>query len=192
MQNISNQFWKRWSSEYLQQLQARSKWRSPDKNIKINDIVLVKEDNLPPGKWAMGRVQELHPGKDGHVRVVSLKTKNNIIKRPVIKLVPLLSEENHKQQNEQAVTGSNDVQSTPSSRRRNVRKPNIFKNFFLTLCMILSMVILPSLQQQGQGYQVTKLTNIMYYNMSTYWQSIQNIHKYVTHIKEAGSWIENT
>nr|XP_029729299.1 uncharacterized protein LOC109410486 [Aedes albopictus] len=30
------------------------------------------DDNLPPLQWNLARVEELHPGKDGHVRVVTL------------------------------------------------------------------------------------------------------------------------
>ncbi|KAH9634958.1 hypothetical protein HF086_016519 [Spodoptera exigua] len=55
---------------------------SPDSG----DIVLVRDNNLPPGKWAMGRVLKLHPGADGYVRVTTLKTQNGVIKRPIVKL----------------------------------------------------------------------------------------------------------
>jgi hypothetical protein len=79
-------FWKRWSSDYLQTLQTRSKWQYPTRNLEVDDVVLIKEDNIPPAKWALGRILETHPGADGRVRVVTLKTKTNIIKRPVPKL----------------------------------------------------------------------------------------------------------
>ncbi|KAJ2954551.1 hypothetical protein O0L34_g2836 [Tuta absoluta] len=45
--------WNRWSKEYLHQLQVKSKWLKPTPNLKKGDLVLVKEDNVPPGKWAM-------------------------------------------------------------------------------------------------------------------------------------------
>lgn len=61
--------------------------------MQQGDLVLVKEDNVPPGRWAMGRVLELHPGEDGYVRVVTLKTQTGNFKRPVVKLVPLPKEE---------------------------------------------------------------------------------------------------
>lgn len=86
---MQQQFWRRWSTEYLHQLQTKSKWLHPKENISVGDLVLVKEDNLPPGKWAMARVLDLHPGNDGYVRVVSLKTQTNILKRPITKLAPL-------------------------------------------------------------------------------------------------------
>lgn len=89
IQSMNKQLWKRWSSEYLQQLQARSKWRKASRNYEIDDVVLIKDENLPPGKWALGRIQAVHPGKDGYVRVVSIKTKNGTIQRPVSRLVLL-------------------------------------------------------------------------------------------------------
>ncbi|KAH9644642.1 hypothetical protein HF086_011811 [Spodoptera exigua] len=111
---MNKQLWKRWSSEYLQQLQARSKWRKPNRNFKIGDVVLIKEENLPPGKWALGRIQDVHPGKDNYVRVVSLKTKgDNIIKRPVNKLVLLPTNEDTAQ--DQAIDQGNSSNPSPPS-----------------------------------------------------------------------------
>ncbi|KAJ0169306.1 hypothetical protein K1T71_015190 [Dendrolimus kikuchii] len=78
--------WKKWKSEYLTQLSIRSKWRATEQNIKIGDLVTIQEDNLPPGKWMLGRVTKTHPGQDGLIRVVTLKTKGGFIKRPVVKL----------------------------------------------------------------------------------------------------------
>lgn len=75
IQAMNRQIWKCWSNDYLQQLQARSKWRTPIENIKKDDVVVIREDNIPPGRWAIGRVIEIHPGKDNHIRVVTLKPK---------------------------------------------------------------------------------------------------------------------
>lgn len=81
--------WKRWSAEYLHTLQQRRKWQQPSDNIRVGDMVLLLEDNLPPAKWAIGRVCEVHPGDDGRVRVVTLRTKGSIFKRSVVKLARL-------------------------------------------------------------------------------------------------------
>lgn len=82
-------YWKRWKTEYLTSLQNRPKWQQTETNLKLNDLVVIKETNLPPGKWAMGRVIEIHPGEDGHVRVVTLRTSTGNLVRPIHKLAVL-------------------------------------------------------------------------------------------------------
>ncbi|XP_035457903.2 uncharacterized protein LOC118281435 [Spodoptera frugiperda] len=94
-ENMFHQFWKHWSSDYLTSLQARSKWLKPTPNIKPDDVVLIKENNLPPGKWALGRIIEVHPGSDGYVRVATIKTQGGTLKRPITKLSPLPIETLH-------------------------------------------------------------------------------------------------
>lgn len=86
-------FWKRWHNEYLTSLQQRQKWRTPRENIKLNDIVVLREPNIPQSHWVLARVIKLHPGKDGKVRIVTIKTSKGEYKRPVIKLAPLPSSE---------------------------------------------------------------------------------------------------
>ncbi|XP_071053585.1 uncharacterized protein [Onthophagus taurus] len=77
IQQVQQHFWSRWSKEYLAELQKRSKWVNGDNNLKENQLVVIKEDNLPTLKWAMGRIIKLHPGEDGIVRVATFV---NIIK----------------------------------------------------------------------------------------------------------------
>ncbi|KAJ0169568.1 hypothetical protein K1T71_014753 [Dendrolimus kikuchii] len=79
-------FWRRWKNEYLTNFFERHKWAVRSLDFKINDIVLVKEDNLPPAKWLYGRVIDIHPGQDNVTRVVTLRCKGTIIKRPTSKL----------------------------------------------------------------------------------------------------------
>ncbi|CAI6347668.1 unnamed protein product [Macrosiphum euphorbiae] len=52
-------------------------------------ITQLQAPNLPPTLWKMGRVEEVHPGEDGVVRVVSLRTSDGTLKRPVVKLALL-------------------------------------------------------------------------------------------------------
>ncbi|KAJ8978751.1 hypothetical protein NQ317_015661 [Molorchus minor] len=61
--------------EYLNTLQQRAKWTSIPDNIKLNTLVLIKNELKPSLQWGVGRIVELHPGKDGHIRVVSPKQK---------------------------------------------------------------------------------------------------------------------
>ncbi|XP_033240037.1 uncharacterized protein [Drosophila pseudoobscura] len=79
-------FWSRWKEEYITSLQQRSKWRTAKPSLAVADLVLVKDENLPPMKWPLARVVELLPGRDGVSRVAVLKTSSGIIKRSVNKL----------------------------------------------------------------------------------------------------------
>lgn len=91
-------FWKRWHLEYLPQLQRRNRWTSIGQSIKLNDILILKEENLPPYQWKLCRVTAVHPGSDGIVRVVTVKLSSGIeLRRPVAKvaLLPLADEEDH-------------------------------------------------------------------------------------------------
>ncbi|GBM87064.1 hypothetical protein AVEN_117913-1 [Araneus ventricosus] len=83
---ISQSFWKSWSKDYLTQLQVRKKWTKPCENLKVNDLVLIKE---PPIKWKMARVSETYKGTDKFVRAVNLKTTAGELRRPIHKLIHL-------------------------------------------------------------------------------------------------------
>ncbi|XP_043271219.1 uncharacterized protein [Venturia canescens] len=69
LQKIRQKLWRRWQDEYLQELQKRSKWSKNGANIEVNTVVLLKDDNVSPLHWALGRIVELFPGPDGVVRV---------------------------------------------------------------------------------------------------------------------------
>ncbi|KAH0818318.1 hypothetical protein GEV33_004474 [Tenebrio molitor] len=88
---LKQHFWKRWSREYLGQLQQRNKWAtSSAQKINIGSLVILIEDNTPPLKWPLGRVVKLHPGKDGITRVVTIQTQGaSTVKRAVQKLCVL-------------------------------------------------------------------------------------------------------
>ena len=89
VKRISQHFWKRWSTEYISNLQSRSKWKNKMPNLQIGDLVLIKKESTSPLKWPLGRVIEVHPGKDELVRVVTIKTATTIIKRSIVTLVKL-------------------------------------------------------------------------------------------------------
>ena len=90
VQSMIRHFWTRWSSEYVCSLRKYVKWRNPQKNITVGDIVVLQEDNLIPTKWPLARIVNVHPGADEIVRVVSVKTSRGIYKRPVTKVALLL------------------------------------------------------------------------------------------------------
>ncbi|XP_036347963.1 uncharacterized protein LOC118757352 [Rhagoletis pomonella] len=83
---IHQQFSNRWKNEYLKELHKRHKWKRQEPNIKEGDLVVVKDDLLPPNEWRLGRVVKLHPGQDANVRVAVIHTQAGTITRNIAKL----------------------------------------------------------------------------------------------------------
>lgn len=67
-----------------------SKWHAPQPEVQVNELVLVKNPLLPLSRWELARVQETHPGTDGHVRVVILRTARSVYKRLIAQICRLL------------------------------------------------------------------------------------------------------
>lgn len=82
-------FWIRWKNEYLTTLQQRKKWRREKENVKVGQLVLLKDEDQPPSFWKLARIKELLPGKDGLVRNVIVETEKSIFKRPIQKICVL-------------------------------------------------------------------------------------------------------
>ena len=77
----------------MQTLQARSKWKTPQPNLQVGDIVVLKEDKTFSCHWPLAKILQTYPGKDGLVRVAQVCTGNSIYKRPITKLALLHREE---------------------------------------------------------------------------------------------------
>lgn len=87
LQQVMNHFWSRWSREYINNLQTRQKWKQNNQTLlQIGRLVLLKDENLPPMRWKLGRLEELHRGNDDVVRVATVKTENGVVTRAVSKL----------------------------------------------------------------------------------------------------------
>ena len=73
VQHLANEFWSRWKKEFLLTLQTRQKWQKPRRNMCINDIVIIKDDDdLPRNKWRLARVVKTYSSVDGYIRSVKL------------------------------------------------------------------------------------------------------------------------
>ena len=70
-------------------LTIRPKWTQVVKDLKIDDVVLIVQQNLPRGQWPLGRILNTFPGKDGHDRVAQVHIGDKSLMRPIHKLVPL-------------------------------------------------------------------------------------------------------
>lgn len=90
IQKITQTYWKQWSNTYLNNLQQRSKWRKPQDNLAVGDLVILRDTGTSSTQWPMARVIEVFPSSaDNHVRVVRIRTSKTELIRPITKLVKL-------------------------------------------------------------------------------------------------------
>ncbi|XP_044591450.1 uncharacterized protein LOC123269679 [Cotesia glomerata] len=95
VQQMVQHFWKRYYQDCIHRYQAISKWHHRRNQIKVGSVVLITTEDLPPTKWPLAKVIAVHPGEDGQIRVVTVKTVNTELVRPITKLcvLPLTHEE---------------------------------------------------------------------------------------------------
>ena len=55
----------------------------PSKNLQV---VVIRTDCMGAAQWPIGRIEAVHPGEDGHVRVFSVQTSRGLYTRPIVKL----------------------------------------------------------------------------------------------------------
>lgn len=89
LQQIKDHFWQRWSREYLNTMAHRLKWHRTNADIRIGRLCLLRNETSPPTKWSLTRIERLHPGEDGNVRVVVVRMATSSFTRPVNKLILL-------------------------------------------------------------------------------------------------------
>ncbi len=89
-QALTRHFWKRWSTEYITHIGRFTKWHHPSRNIRVGDLVILREDSAISTKWPLARVIKVYPGKDNLVRVATVRTDAGVYTRPVVKLALLL------------------------------------------------------------------------------------------------------
>ena len=90
VQHLSNVFWQKWSREYLTLLQERQKWLHPQRNVCVDDIVLVVDSTAPRSSWLMGKVESCFLDRNGMVHNIVVRTQTSTLTRPISKLVLML------------------------------------------------------------------------------------------------------
>ena len=130
IQYLADMFWRRWSREYLTQLQERQKWSKPHMNLQVGDIVLVADSNRPRNSWQMGRIVETFPDGKGFVRQAKIETSSGTLVRPIAKLCllvevdtskPEVEEMNHHQDSQ---SDKGQTSDEPRIRpKRTIKKP---------------------------------------------------------------------
>ena len=80
-----DEFWRRFSTRYIPMLQKRTKWLQPQRNFRVNDLVLLQDKNAPRYQWRLALVESVQPNQaDGRVRRVTLKlAKGQRLRRDV-------------------------------------------------------------------------------------------------------------
>eukprot|EP00117_Sycon_ciliatum_P016997 scpid5959/ scgid16188/ len=89
VQMLIDHFWHRWLKEFVPRLNQRMKWRHQRRDLAVDDVVLVMDSSSPRGRWPLGRVTEVFPGPDGHVRVVAMQVGGKTLKRSITRVCPL-------------------------------------------------------------------------------------------------------
>lgn len=126
LQKMTQDIWRRWNTEYISTLNSRAKWRTKTRNLQTNDLVVIREDNMAPCKWRLGRVIEIYPSGDGLVRAVKLKTAHGEYSRPITKLGLLIeSDDDPTFSSENEITNLNsDINERSNGHNpKNVNKP---------------------------------------------------------------------
>ena len=103
LEKIKDYFWTRFKTEYLQLLADRHRWdrrSSHGRQPKVNEMVLLKSDNVLRANWRLARIEKVFPGEDGVVRTCELRMpecpgsrKFTRLSRPAELLVPLECDE---------------------------------------------------------------------------------------------------
>jgi len=89
VQDLIRHFWRRWLKEWVPALNQYAKWTVERKNLKVGDMVLILSPDTPRAHWPLGRIVQVHPGRDGRVRVATVQVGNTKMTRPIVRLCPL-------------------------------------------------------------------------------------------------------
>ena len=68
---LSQNFWLRWTKEYLTSLHNQRNISRKQHKLSIGGLVIMKDDQLPPLKWPLARIVSLHLGPDAVARVAT-------------------------------------------------------------------------------------------------------------------------
>ena len=94
VQRIIDSFWRRWTRDVFPSLFPRKKWSTTTRDVQVNDVVMVADDNAVRGKWTIGRVTKVYPGQDRRVRNVTVITSGKEYNRPITKIAVIQPAEN--------------------------------------------------------------------------------------------------
>ena len=86
-QNCLAKFWKIWKDQYITNLPPVVRSHTPGRSVVVGDIVLIRDEPLVSRlQWPLAKVIKVHPGVDGRVRSVDVRTAKGIVCRPIKRL----------------------------------------------------------------------------------------------------------
>ncbi|XP_011137665.2 uncharacterized protein LOC105182152 [Harpegnathos saltator] len=86
VRHLTERFWRVWYHDYVNTLQQRGKWRKVQPSVNVGQLILIRNSTLPPCKWELRRVTQCHPDPDRLTRVVTVRTANSTLQRPIVKI----------------------------------------------------------------------------------------------------------
>ncbi|CAG4944692.1 unnamed protein product [Colias eurytheme] len=91
VQRLADHFWQRWIREYLPTLLPRKiSGKMSGADLKVNDIVMIVDANLPRCTWPREKIIHVYPGPDGRTRIIDVETTVGVLRRPTSKIVLLV------------------------------------------------------------------------------------------------------
>lgn len=88
-QALADQFWSKFTTNYLPSFQTRSKWQLEKDNLNTGDVVMIIDHQLPRALWPVGNIVNIIPGADGRIRTAQVQVKDRTYTRPVARLIRL-------------------------------------------------------------------------------------------------------
>ena len=76
LEQIKDEFWKKWFAQVFHNLVPCYKWRTQHRNVQVGDIVLLKDSNVLRNEYRLARVHEVMPSPDDVVRRIKVVYKN--------------------------------------------------------------------------------------------------------------------
>ena len=92
VENLLDQFWKLFIKNYLIELRKSNIWLKDNPSLRVGDLCLELDPNVPRGLWKLALITEILPNsniKDTKVRKVKIKTTKGEYVRSISKLCPL-------------------------------------------------------------------------------------------------------
>ena len=79
------------------------------RQLEVNDLVWIVDDNVKRAHYEMGRVLDVYHGSDGRVRSALVKTEDGKLKRPVVKVAPMFYESVFREKNRAGNVGASQL-----------------------------------------------------------------------------------